>query len=100
MLFRSCLHNKRRANKLDADGMYEWANGVTSCDQPIAPNRDKLDEKWDAILNIPLESVHFCVLHVEMCLIDKLLFLCIMYVWNMKLEDKAAPCVSKVEELV
>ena len=75
-----CLHNKRCANKLVIDGMYEWANGVMSGDQTTAPNQDKFDEKWDAILNIPLERVHCCVLHAEMRLIDKLLFLHIMYV--------------------
>lgn len=95
-----CLHDKGCANKLVADGMYEWANGVMSCDQTVAPNWDKFDEKWDAILNIPLKRVHFCVLHAEMCLIDKLLFLHIVYVWNMKLKDRAASCVSKVEELL
>lgn len=44
------LHCKRRADRVIVDGMYQWANGVMSCDDNIAPNRDKLDEKWDAIL--------------------------------------------------
>ena len=32
------LHDKRHANKLDVDGMCQWANGFVSCDQNIAPN--------------------------------------------------------------
>ena len=60
----------------------QWNNVILSCDQCIAPDRDKKDSKWDLILPIQLKRVHICTLHAELRILDKLLYLHLVYAWT------------------
>lgn len=78
----------------------QWENGILSCDQCLAPDRDKKDLKWYPILLIPLERVHICTLHAELCILDKLLYLHLVYAWTLILAKLLAHCISQAEKLL
>ena len=81
-------------------GGLQWENGILSCDQRLAPDRDKKDSKWDPILPIPLERVHICTLHAELCILDKLLYLHLVYAWTLIPTELSAHCISRAEKLL
>lgn len=68
--------------------------------QKGAPNRDKKDPNWSPILPIFLERVHFCTLHSEIRMLDKLLHLHVTFAWNMKPKKKSDECLAKLEEIL
>eukprot|EP00959_Pyramimonas_sp_CCMP1952_P264758 5535773-Pyramimonas_sp.AAC.1 len=47
----------------------QWKGGVMKCRNKSswgqAPDRDRLDPDWDAVLDIPLCRVHICTMHCE-----------------------------------
>ena len=37
--------SRKCANNLSVDGMYQWCNGIMTCDQDVAPKQDKIDKE-------------------------------------------------------
>lgn len=90
-----CMHARPKPNtsagakgRQHAGQRRTWAGGIMSCRSPQqlgkAPDRDKLDPLWDAVLAIPLERIHICTMHGENRVVEKLVHLHICKVWNMK----------------
>ena len=75
--FIVCTQGKNK--KVPSGG---WSNGVTSCRQYLSLNRDEMDKHMDPIFPIPLTRVHICTLHAFVRIVDKLVYLSILFAWN------------------
>lgn len=93
---------KLEANNISANkqSSMQWFNGILSCDQTIAPNRDTEDKDLKPILNIPLSHVHICSLHARLRILDKLLKLHVNYAWNMELVERREECICALQDVL
>ena len=74
-------------------GGLQWEDGILSCDQRLAPDRDKKDSKYP-ILPISLERVDIYTLHAELRILNKLLYLHLIYAWTLILVELSAHCIA------
>lgn len=79
-----CMYNIGKGANSKAPYIYcmEPASNLDSKWWKKAPNRDKCDPKFKAILDIPLGNVHICTLHALCRIIEKLVFLYIGFAYG------------------
>jgi hypothetical protein len=65
-----------------------------------APTRDKEDPGWDCVFDIPLERIHICTMHGENRIVEKLVHLHIVRVWNMKEGAQRRKRILAIEKLL
>lgn len=52
------------------------------------------------MLSIPLKNVHVCTLHAEVRLIEKIIYLHIVFAWNTKPTSLAKEAISRLEDVL
>lgn len=63
-------------------------------------SRDKEDANWHPVLPIPLQNVHICTLHAEVRIIEKIIYLHILFAWNTKPESSSKQAISRLEDVL
>lgn len=63
-------------------------------------SRDIEDPNWKPVLPIPLQNVHICTLHGEVRIIEKLIYLHILFAWNTKPESASKQAIARLEEVL
>ena len=91
-----CMHTRKK-EKVPSGG---WSNGVTSCRQDLSPNRDEMDKNINPILPIPLTRVHICTLHAFVRIVDKLVYLSILFAWNKQPQEIAQNSIEAIEKVL
>jgi hypothetical protein len=92
--FIVCTHGRQK--KLPGGG---WSNGIMSCQQDNIPNQDEMDTNMDPILPRPLTREHICTLHAFVRIVDKLMYLSILFYWNkmpQEIDQKSTKAIEKV----
>ena len=97
-----CMYNISKGGNSKSPCLY--------CNQPAyvldfkwwrkAPNRDKEDPNFNAVLDIPLCNVHICTLHALCRIIEKLVFLYIGFAWKLRHEVKRKEAVQSLEAVL
>jgi hypothetical protein len=76
-----------------------WKGGLFSSHFPAEPTRGTVqDVVFDPILPIPLSRVHICTLHANVRMVEKILHLHFMFVWNMQNKTYQAKAIEAMEE--
>lgn len=63
-------------------------------------SRDREDPNWKPVLPIPLRNVHICTLHAEVRIIEKIIYLHILFAWNSEPEASAKEAISRLEDVL
>ena len=90
--FLYCMHIKQKDRS--------WKGGILSCPQNLPPNRDELDPNIDAVLPIPLIRVHMCTLHAFVRIVDKMVYLSIMFAWNKTPQTESKKSIEAIESVL
>ena len=77
-----------------------WKGGILSCHQNLPPNHDQLDPNLDAVLPIPLIRVHMCTLHAFVRIVDKMVYLSILFAWNKKPQTESKKSIEAIEHVL
>ena len=59
-----------------------------------------MDKNMDPILLIPLTRVHICTLHGFVRIVDKLVYLSILFAWNKRPQEIAQSSVEAIEKVL
>jgi hypothetical protein len=84
-IFIYCMHTRKK-EKLPSSG---YPNGIMSFQREIIPNRDEMDKNMGPTLHIPLTRVCVCTLHAFVRIVDKLVYLSILFSWNKRSQEIA-----------
>lgn len=74
-----------------------WKGGILSCHQNLPPDCDHLDPNLDAVLPIPLTRVHMCTLHAFVRIVDKMVYLSILFAWNKSPQTESKKSIEAIE---
>jgi hypothetical protein len=91
----SCLYCMKKKQKDRS-----WNGGILSCHQNLPPNRDQLDPNLDAVLPIPLIRVHMCTLHAFVRIVDKMVYLSILFAWNKTPQAESKKSIEAIERVL
>ena len=97
-----CMYNIGKGANSKAPCIYcmEPTSNLDSKWWKKAPNRDKCDPKFKAILDIPLGNVHICTLHAFCRIIEKLVFLYIGFAWKLRPEKNRRKAIESMERVL
>ena len=65
-------------------GKGNWQGGLFASRISAQPCDIRTHPHWKPILPIPLSNAHICILHSQVCIIEKILHLHFMFIWNME----------------
>jgi hypothetical protein len=71
-----------------------------SCPQDLPPDHDQLDPNVDAVLPIPLIRVHMCTLHAFVRIVDKMVYLSILFSWNKIPKEESKNLIEAIEQVL
>jgi hypothetical protein len=91
------LYAHKEKEKLSDGG---WSNGIMSFQQDIIPNQYEMDKNMDPILPIPLTRVHICTLHAFVRIVDKLVYLSILFAWNKRPQEISQKSIEAIEKVL
>lgn len=97
-----CMYNISKGGNSKSPCLYckESAQVMDSKWWKRAPNRDKVDPDFKAILDIPLCNVHICTLHGLCRIIEKLVFLYIGFAWKLRPEKNRKDALQALEKVL
>lgn len=75
-----------------------WHGGLFASRIRAKPCDVSSHDRWKPILPIPLTRVHICTLHAQVRIIEKMLHMHFMFVWNMQGEDRRANAIDLMEK--
>jgi hypothetical protein len=92
---RGCLYFmlKKQKDKI-------WKSGILSYPQGLPPNRDQLDPNVDVVLPIPLIRVHMCNLHAIERIVDKMVYLSILFAWNKIPQEESKNSIEEIQHVL
>ena len=79
-------------------GKGSWQGGLFASRIQGAPCDINTHPRWKPILPIPLSRVHICTLHALVRIVEKVLHLHFMFVWNMQDGDRKSVAIDAMEK--
>lgn len=79
-------------------GKGSWQGGLFAPNIRAAPCEIDMHPRWKPILPIPLSRTHICTLHAQVRIVEKILHLHFMFVWNMQDDERRAFAIDAIEK--
>ena len=77
---------------------HTWHGGLFVGNVLCKPHAIDRESRWKPILPIPLERLHICTLHALTRMMEKILLLHFMFIWNMKNEERQQHAIENMEK--
>lgn len=77
---------------------HTWHGGLFASNIRSNPSPIVEESRWKPILPIPLERVHICTLHALTRMIEKILHMHFMFIWNMENEVRQHAAIENMEK--
>lgn len=79
-------------------GKATWGGGLFARGVPSKPVNMRTHSRFKHVLPIPLTRVHICTLHAQVRMLEKMLHLHFMFVWNMRNEELKDVAINQMEK--
>lgn len=76
----------------------KWQGGLFASGIQGEPCDAATHPRWKMVLPIPLSRTHMCTLHAQVRMVEKLLHLHFIFVWNMQNEERRAVAIESMEK--
>lgn len=86
------------AREFRLQGKGNWQGGLFASRIPPKPVNIETHPRWKPILPIPLSHTHICTLHAQVRIIEKILHLHFMFIWNMEDPRRRAEAMDSIEK--